>query len=305
MQKKIDFDSFRPAQLSGEPVTEWDLEAEYPEDSSRKTYEEEMGKAGEKGAADLPPWGPPAGETELPPWGPPAQIPGWTENPQWAGRYCHIRFIHAAVGWPQVDIYVNQTQVISAVQYAELTEYFTARAGRAVITIRQTDDGQVLNQTSFLVEKGGFYTVAAVNSAAGIALYLMEDIACSKSVYNSCLRVANLTNQAPALDITMNEGRTLFTNVKFLDVTEYKQISPGTYDFGIAESGGCQTLPPIQPRRALQLIPVVIGETCRQNVLVTAQRTIERDRVYTMYLIGNAYSQPYLNAVLAESYFEY
>ncbi len=334
MQKRSDFDRFHHAQLSGEPESEWDLGKDYedaynsdaendgaamPDNADLPAWGPPSGfpeqsdlpswgpPSGFPEQPDLPSWGPPSGmpeQPDLPQWGPPAQMPGWTEGPQWTGRYCNIRFIHAAADGPQVDIYVNQVQMISAVQYSELTEYFMVRSGQTVVTIRQTEGGQVVNQTSFLLENGGLYTVAIVNSAAGIALYLMEDVACNKSVYNSCIRVANLTNQAPALDIIMNEGRTLFSNVRFLDVTDYKQISPGTYDFGAARSGGCQTLPQIQPRRVVQIIPIVIGETCRQEVFVTAQRTIERDRVYTMYIIGNAYSQPYMNMILAESYFD-
>ena len=59
--------------------------------------------------------------------------------------------------------------------------------------------------------------------------------------------------------------------------------------------------------RGIQLIPVIIGivgGNCGRDALVTGNLEIRQNKVYTLYLIGNAYSSPQIQMILAESYLD-
>ena len=59
--------------------------------------------------------------------------------------------------------------------------------------------------------------------------------------------------------------------------------------------------------RGIQLIPVIIGivgGNCGRDALVTGTLEIRQNKVYTLYLIGNAYSSPQIQMILAESYLD-
>ena len=260
---------------------------------------------------ETPPFGPPQeqGGSNIPNWRPPIVIPIIPAVPSRpsVGAYCNIRFLHAAVNQPGVSIFIDNSQAASRLTYSNMTNYGLSQAGYIVVTIRNSTTNSVINRTAFTVTDGGIYTVALVNSADGIALYIMEDTNCNKSVYNSCIRVANLTNNAPTLDILLSGSQLIYQNVRFLDVTEYRQINPGMYTISVASSQHCTEFSTIN-NRAVQIIPVIIGiasNNCFRNILVTSRISIERDMVYTVYIIGNAYSAPFMQMILAESYFEY
>lgn len=292
----------------------------------------------------LPPWGPPEGmpeSPETPPWGPPSQLPDQPTTlpsfpdqpvydpndpniPNWrppiiipvipslpsrpsTGTACNVRFLHAAVNQPGVSISINNERVESRLTYSNMTEYKLSSAGYVVFTIRSNVNNTVLNRTAFTLQDGNIYTIAIINAANGIALYLMQDTPCNKSIYHSCIRVANLTNNAPTLDILMSGNQLIYQNVRFLDVTEYRQLNAGLYTISAASSQHCHQFSTIS-NRAVQIIPVIIGvanNNCFRNILVTSQMSIAPNMVYTIYIIGNAYSAPNMQMILAESYFEY
>lgn len=243
-------------------------------------------------------------------WRPVITFPGITIQPNTSGtRSSSVRFIHAAVGQGQVTVSVNGSVFTSYLIYSNMTEYQTVTGGTAAVTVRSNTTGRVINRTSFSLDDGGIYTIALVNSADGVALYLMEDTSCNKSVYNSCIRTANLTNRAPSLDVALTGGSTLFSGVRFLDVTDYRQFNPGTYSISVTSAGGCGVVSSgvSSNSRAVQILPVIvgIGGSCGREVFATSTMDVGRNRVYTLYLIGNAYASPQLQMILAESYFEY
>ena len=282
---------------------------------------------------DRPNWGPPSpSEPSQPPgwrppmapgnpnwgqgnnrpiWRPIITIPGITIRPNVNNRPSSaVRFINAAVGCGPVSITVNDNTASSYLDYSNMTDYQYVTGGYANVVVRSSNTNRVINRTNFQVEDGGVYTIALVNSADGVALFLIEDTSCSKSIYNSCLRVVNLTNRSPALDVMMTNGRTLFDNVRFLDVTEYQQFAAGTYSFTVSTSGSCgaYTANALEGTgRGIQLIPVIIGivgGNCGRDALVTGNLEIRQNKVYTLYLIGNAYSSPQIQMILAESYLD-
>lgn len=74
--------------------------------------------------------------------------------------------------------------------------------------------------------------MAIIPSAGGIDLMQISDTPCNNRPYGySCFRVANLAYYSNPLDVILYDGRVVYSDVRFKEVTSFKRIRPGEYDF--------------------------------------------------------------------------
>lgn len=212
-------------------------------------------------------------------------IPGWPNvSPSRPGEtnrqgYCTLRFLHAAVGQPAVRISIGSKPLVPQLSYGEVSSYFIETDGFKRINISSVGNGRVaVYQEIFLFFDGDVYTIAIVNSRSGIALFPVNDAPCSNSRQNfSCVRAANLSYNAPALDVALTDGMVRFDDLRFRNVSTYKQIMRGYREFYVSESES-------------------------GAMVLTEEKQIEPGRMYTMYLLGDAYVYPGIQAVFTEDY---
>lgn len=268
---------------------------------------------------DTPTFGPPPGETEDVPASPsPFQpypfptpaLPGGNQNnngggstgggitiiPVWPGisqppvrpeeggkqGFCTIRFLHAAVGQPAVRISIGSKPLVQQLSYGEVSSYFTETDGFKRINVSSVGNGRVaVYQEIFLFFDGDVYTIAIVNSRNGIGLFPISDAPCGNRRQNfSCVRAANLSYNAPAMDVALADGMVSFDDLRFKNVSTYKQVLRGYREFYVseAESGA---------------------------MALTETKQIEAGKMYTMYLLGDAYVYPGIQAIFTEDYPDY
>lgn len=206
----------------------------------------------------------------------PGNMPGGSNN---RPSYCTIRFLNAAAGFDPVNISIGNKTVVHQVPYGEVTSYYTETTGfKQIIVTEAGRRGVVLARERFLFNDGDVYTIALVNGMNGISMVLVPDFPCRNQMRNfACIRAANLSYNAPAIDVVNRTGRIVFDDLRFKSVSAYRQFMEGQQMFLVteAESGA---------------------------EIFDLTEWVEPGKMYTLYVIGDAYVFPGLNGVFTEDY---
>ena len=83
------------------------------------------------------------------------------------------------------------------------------------------------------------------------------------------------------------DGRTVFTDVRFKEVTAFKRISSGSYEFLFAETN---QLPAPAYSDIETLDSAFIGANPLPDTAASAYLNVSRGRAYTVYLLQNGQS---------------
>lgn len=194
-------------------------------------------------------------------------------------RYCTIRFLNAAVGYDSVNVSIGNRPLVHDLEFGEVSSYFIETTGFKNIRVTEGTAGRVqIAQERFLFHEGEVYTVAFVNGMEGISLLLISDSPCQNQMQNfACVRAANLSYNAPALDVVNKTERVVFDDLRFKNVSAYKQVMQGEQTFFVIE-------------------------TMSGADVFDMTEWIEPGRMYTLYVIGDAYVFPGLTGILTEDY---
>lgn len=206
----------------------------------------------------------------------PGNMPGESNH---RPSYCTIRFLNAAAGFDPVNISIGNKTVAHQVPYGEVTSYYTETTGfKQIIVTDAGRRGSVLARERFLFNDGDVYTIALVNGMNGITMVLIPDFPCRNQMQNfACVRAANLSYNAPAIDVVNRTGRIIFDDLRFKSVSAYKQLMEGQQMF-------------------------LVTETESGAEIFDLAEWVEAGKMYTLYVIGDAYVFPGLNGVFTEDY---
>ena len=120
-----------------------------------------------------------------------------------------------------------------------------------------------------------------------------------------CIRLVNLAYNSPGLDLLLTDGRMVFTDVRFKEVSTYRRARPGPYDLYIARTS-C-TLPDryddIETVEELPLpgsgLPFGCGAS---EPLASFYLEAKAGVRSTIYLMGNWNRSPYLRTRIIDNY---
>lgn len=149
-----------------------------------------------------------------------------------------VKILHASPGAPAVDIYIDDKISVEDLAFSEATEYLPLLAGTYNIKVYAagTTDNPVIN-TNVELPGGTRLTVAAIGNLDDIRLLpIPEDIKPS-TMQGAFIRVAHLSPDAPAVDVTLPNGTVVFQDVEFGEVTDYVNIPRGVYTLQIRPTG--------------------------------------------------------------------
>lgn len=181
----------------------------------------------------------------------------------------NIRLFHAAPGAPEVDIYANGRLVARRLAYGQFTDYIQLAAGTYTIQAYPVGLTQnpVLNVRIPLAD-GKIYTLAVIGILPRIGILPVEDSYEPLSPGTANIRFANLSPNAPSLNLAIMRGPDLFTDVTYTEVSEYRAIRPGNYNFVI------------RPATSQTIV------TALPNMVIKPKRNL------TFYLLGMYGQQP-------------
>ena len=137
-------------------------------------------------------------------------------------------------------------------------------------------DRPVINQMVD-VPSQQIFTVAAIGNLDNLGLLVIPDkVSKSPSQNYSSVRVIHLSPNAPGVDILV-DGDTLFEDISFGEGTDYVDLNPGTYN-----------------------VNVVLNTD--KSVVLPLKVTLNPDKIYTIYIIGNPPTLQALQVVDGNTY---
>lgn len=181
---------------------------------------------------------------------------------QWNDRYSLVRVLHAIPEGEDVDIYINDNPFFKDLEVEEFTPYVYVPEGEYEITVylAETQDNPLVRQ-KVKVNVSELVTIAITGNPGDIELVPIKEDTETASGNNSKVRVVHLAPNSPEVNIIVDE-QDLFSNVKFRDVTEYKEVPPKVYT-------------------------VEIEASSNNKLIRNDQVRINPNRIYTFYAIGN------------------
>lgn len=201
-------------------------------------------------------------------------VPGTgTTLPQ---TYCTIRFLHAVTGQGPVNISIGERPVVNQLQYGEISSYLIETSGLKRIRITDPRTRPILAEQVFWFNEGDIYTIALVNGMDGIEMFPIPDVRCRNQRRNAaCVRAINLSFNAPAADVILQPAGINFRDLRFKVVPPYRQVLEGEQEF-------------------------YVSETISGAAIFQMGEWMEAGRMYTLYLIGDAYGEPEISGVFTE-----
>ncbi|PYZ92141.1 peptidase [Salipaludibacillus keqinensis] len=150
-----------------------------------------------------------------------------------------VRVFHASPDAPEVDVYVNGEAAVEGAAFKDITDYLEVPAGDhdvAIFPAGEGGEGDPVIEATLSVEAGHAYTVAATNLLDSLTLEVIHD---DNTVDEGMtkVRVGHLSPGAPAVDVGLVGGDSLFEGAEFFAVTDYMDLEPDTYDLEIRAAG--------------------------------------------------------------------
>lgn len=191
-------------------------------------------------------------------------------------KFCTIRFLYAATGQDPVNISIGNRPVVNQLQYGEISSYFIEAAGVKRIRITDPVKRPILADEIFWFNEGDVYTIALVNGMNGITMFPIPDVTCRRQRRTAaCVRAVNLSYNAPSADVLLRPSEVRFEDLRFKAVPPYRQVQEGIQEF-------------------------YASETMSSAEMFQIEEWLETGRMYTLYLIGDAYGEPEISGLFTE-----
>ena len=187
----------------------------------------------------------------------------------------NVRVIHASPDAPSVDIYVDGKAAFKGASYKDVTDYAPLSPGEKKVQVFASSangEGQPVIEQKLTVEAGKNYSIVALGKLENLSLLVLEDQKGSGDKAN--LRAVHASPDAPPVDIAVKDGDVLLKNLAFTQASDYKTVSPGSYNLEVRPTGSDQA------------------------VLDLPNLPIESGVNYTAIAIGFVEGEPSLNVIL-------
>jgi hypothetical protein len=182
------------------------------------------------------------------------------DDPEWA----RVRLVHAVPGGPLVDVFVDNEEIVGDVQYKDVTPYESLSAGPHTIEVKLSFPSITLISETVVLSGGMDITVAGVGQGLTIEAVDLED---DNSPSNSdTVRFVHLSPDTAPIDIAVKETLvyTVAGNIPYKGASDYVGgLGPGPVSLEVRPVG--------------QITP-----------LLTFSRTIEPDRINTLFVVGHS-----------------
>ncbi|WP_343249546.1 DUF4397 domain-containing protein [Diplocloster hominis] len=213
---------------------------------------------------------------------------------------CQVRFLNAATNNLPLNISIGNRMAASNLRFGNISSYETISDGFRPVTIVSAVGPRMVfyNQTLPFVA-GEKITMVVIDSSNGLDLVRVSDLGCQNMPRNTgCFRMANMSYNNSAYDLMLYGGDVVFTDVRFKEVTPFKQARPGEYEFYMTNTA--------RYGNVLREIPVIIITNARPpynsgEPLLSFVTTINAGEMYTAYVIGNTWSAFNLRVVMVQN----
>lgn len=234
------------------------------------------------------------GQPEMPT---PIPLPSQPSNNQ---RFARVRALNAVANFGELALTVGDVVISSSFAYGTSTQYFNVPDGFRVVTVTNASfPRRIIFRQVIPFVANTRVTLALINTSNGIGIQVVPDMRCvTMAAQLSCLRMVNLSFNSNALDLALEDGRIIFSDVRFREVTPFKRARPSKYDFVVINS-------PNRPVPIVSDIVLINDLTNRINgnwrPLLRFSIDMKANTMYTVYIIGNDGYVPRLQPYILES----
>ncbi|TPE44849.1 DUF4397 domain-containing protein [Pontibacter mangrovi] len=151
-----------------------------------------------------------------------------------------VMVVHASPDAPGVDLYVDNTKVNSAaLNYPDNTGYLDVEAGERnfKVTAAGAGVGSPVINADVDLEKDMSYTVFAADMLSDITPVVLEDDLIMPASGQAHVRFVHLSPDAPDVDVVVQGGPELFTDIEFKEATAFTPVAAGSYTVEVQPVG--------------------------------------------------------------------
>lgn len=149
----------------------------------------------------------------------------------------YVRLFHAVPNAPAVDVYANRRLLARNLSYGRFTDYIQLAMNTYNFEVYPAgQQNNPLINVSFPLDGNKTYTLAVIGTVPSIGILPVEDVYEPLLPDRVNIRFANLSPNAPALDLVTREGETLFSGINYTQVSNYRALPPGRHQFFIRQA---------------------------------------------------------------------
>lgn len=190
-----------------------------------------------------------------------------------------VRVVHASPDAPAVDVCANGSALFEGAPFPSATSYASVAAGTYAIRVVPAGAGcdtQGVISASLTFAARSATTVMAVNTLDSIEPLVLTDDNSAPDAGQARVRFVHASPDAPAVDITLEDGTSLFDNVAFRGNGGYISVPAGTYTLQVRDDTGSTVVTTLDP------ITVTDGS------------------VYTVFAVGLLGGEPALDVLITK-----
>jgi len=171
-------------------------------------------------------------------------------------------------------VFVDGNQVFTNIAYKQVTSRATLSAGSHSVRIVPVNSQQALIDTTVTLQADTYNTIAAVGQPNSVQALTMTDSSTLPLPNQARVRLVHASPNAPAVDVAVKGGPTLFSNVSFPTATDYIVVGAQPYTVDILSAG-------------------------TSNIVLTVPNvSLNGSTVYSIYAVGLLNGQPPLEVLV-------
>jgi hypothetical protein len=148
-----------------------------------------------------------------------------------------VRVVHASPDAPAVDVLVNNGAAFTNAPFKGITDYASLDPATYNVKVVPTGATTPVVIEADLALEAKDYTVVAVGLLASIEPLVLVDNNSAPAAGKAHVRFVHASPDAPAVDIAVKDGPTLFSNIAFKEIGDYLPVDAGTYDLEVRLAG--------------------------------------------------------------------
>lgn len=173
-----------------------------------------------------------------------------------------VNVVHASPNAPAVNVFVDGMQAnTTELTYPNSTDYLPIPAGDRTIAVTPTGSTTPVIESTVNFDRDKAYTVFAINNVASIEALVLEDEMTPPAEGQANVRFVHLSPNAPAVDVTTEDGNVLFGDYEFREASQFESLDAGTYNLQVRQAG-------------------------TSTVVLTLPLTLEAGQTYTVFARG-------------------
>ncbi len=176
-----------------------------------------------------------------------------------------VRVAHLSPDAPNVDVSVDGDQVLSDVPFQAVSDYLEVPAGERRIQVTPAGASEpVVIDATVEFAAGGAFTVAATGllDEGDLQPLVLQDDRQPRDG-QAQVRFVHASPDAPAVDVGVVDGPTLFSDVSFREGSDYVAVDPATVDLEVRPAGSMDavlTVPDVTLSANTNLTIFAIGQ---------------------------------------------